>query len=375
MSRTRVMLFTGRLGGGGAEKNLLRVANSLDRAEFAPEIIVARSGGSYELQIRNDVPFRPLVRHLTRSSTLSVFRSIPALSMSARSSRPSILCSFMDLPNAAAMLTSPSAHTRRVLCVQNNPREAYRGTRLEPAVHFAIRHLYPRADAIIALSHGVAAELLEMQPALERVLTVVHNAATGNGFDAETVVPAKASGRPLLLACGRLNEQKDYPTMLRAFARVLETHPAARLRILGDGPLRSSLEALSRSLGLSRSIEFLGFQPDPFAHMKAADLFVLTSAYEGFGNVVAEALACGTPVVSTDCDHGPREILADGEYGALVPVGDVEATANAITRLLDDPERRRAFSERGKLRASQFTAESVARAYADVFRLVLSHAA
>jgi glycosyltransferase involved in cell wall biosynthesis len=138
------------------------------------------------------------------------------------------------------------------------------------------------------------------------------------------------------LGAGRLARQKDFRTLIRAFARVhAERH--YRLVILGEGNDRAPLEALAVKLGLKDDIDLPGFVTNPFAYMSKAALFVLSSAWEGFGNVLAEAMALGVPVVSTDCPSGPREILQDGRYGPLVPVGDACALAKAMIDVLDHP--------------------------------------
>jgi glycosyltransferase involved in cell wall biosynthesis len=139
---------------------------------------------------------------------------------------------------------------------------------------------------------------------------------------------------PVLVAVGRLENQKDYPTMLRAFAQVRRGE-AVRLLILGEGRERPMLEALVEELGLGQDVSLPGFVTNPYAYLARASLFVLSSRWEGLPTVLIEALCCGTPVVSMDCPSGPREILTDGLYGALVPVGDVGALARAIRTALN----------------------------------------
>jgi len=140
---------------------------------------------------------------------------------------------------------------------------------------------------------------------------------------------------PLLLAVGRLQMQKDYPTLIRAFAQVRQSR-RARLLILGEGKERLMLEALIKKLGLEEDVSLPGFVMNPYAYMARASLFVLSSRWEGLPTVLIEALCCGTPVVSTDCPSGPREILRDGQYGQLVPVAQADALAKAIETTLAD---------------------------------------
>jgi glycosyltransferase involved in cell wall biosynthesis len=137
----------------------------------------------------------------------------------------------------------------------------------------------------------------------------------------------------VVLGVGRLTAQKDFPSLIRAFAKVRAQKPC-RLVILGEGELRGELEALVASLDLSADVALPGFTDNPFAWMRQSSLFVLSSAWEGFGNVLVEAMACGTPVVSTNCPSGPAEILENGRWGRLVPVGDVDALADAMLATL-----------------------------------------
>jgi glycosyltransferase involved in cell wall biosynthesis len=145
-----------------------------------------------------------------------------------------------------------------------------------------------------------------------------------------------AEGREVIVTAARLCVQKDLGTLIRAFAILRQTR-SCRLLILGVGELKVDLKALSEELGVAEYICFYGFAKNPFAFFEQANLFAISSIYEGFGNVIVEALSCGCPVVSTDCPGGPREILADGAYGELVPVGDSAAFAAAMSKTLDNP--------------------------------------
>jgi glycosyltransferase involved in cell wall biosynthesis len=161
-------------------------------------------------------------------------------------------------------------------------------------------------------------------------------------------------------------EQKDFATLLTAFAAVAGERDV-RLVLLGEGPLRASLTGLARSLGIEERVDMPGFRPNPLPYLREAALVVLSSSDEGFGMVLAEALACGTPVVSTDCPHGPAEILDGGRYGRLVAVGDAPALARAILAALDAPIAR----ENLQLRGGVFTIGASAERYLDLFDEVL----
>ncbi len=163
---------------------------------------------------------------------------------------------------------------------------------------------------------------------------------------------------PVIISAGRFSSEKDFSTLIQAFAK-LRKKRQAKLILLGEGSLRASLEDLAKQLGVIDDLTMPGFVENPFAYLARADVFVLSSAHEGFGNVLVEAMACGTPVVSTDCPSGPREILDGGRYGALAPVGDADALAAAIQQKLDNPT----SAELLKTRAREFSVEKAAGAY------------
>ncbi len=233
----------------------------------------------------------------------------------------------------------------------------------------AMRRLYPRCDGVIAVSAGVAEDLVETigLPA-SRVKTIYNPAVDAILLEkaAEAVShPWLQPGEPpVFLGVGRLEPQKDFASLVRAFARVRARRPS-RLVILGEGRERASLEALAAELGVAEQVALPGHVDNPFAWMARSAVFVLSSAWEGFGNVLAEALAVGTPVVSTDCPSGPREILADGRYGPLVPVADVPALAEAMQTTLTQPLAAEVLRQRGAV----FGVEASVQAYLEHFGL------
>jgi glycosyltransferase involved in cell wall biosynthesis len=205
-----------------------------------------------------------------------------------------------------------------------------------------MRRLYPKADRIVAVSQGVADDLISLLNLPHEKVTVIYNPIFTPELFEQAKQPAnhpwfEQNRLPVILAVGRLTRQKDYPILFRAFSLVRQVRPA-KLLILGEGEERANLERLAIELGIQNDVSMPGFVDNPFAFMAKASVFVLSSAWEGFGNVLVEALACGCPVVATDCRSGPREILDNGRYGRLVPVGDHEALAKAILETLDNPD-------------------------------------
>jgi glycosyltransferase involved in cell wall biosynthesis len=229
-----------------------------------------------------------------------------------------------------------------------------------------LRRTYPEADRIIAVSRGVADDLRTLVRLPPELVTTAYNPVVDSELAKKADAPIDhpwfvPGAPPVIIAVGRLTEQKDFPTLLRAFARV-RAQRQARLLILGEGELRRKLEALACELGVDQDVSLSGFMSNPFAYMARAAVFVLSSAYEGLPGVLIETLACGCPVVSTDCPSGPAEILKNGQYGRLVPVGDPAAMAQAILSTLEAPP------DRGLLqkRASLFSVDRAIEQYLEV---------
>ncbi len=204
-----------------------------------------------------------------------------------------------------------------------------------------LRRLFPQADGVLAVSRGVAQDVMRLfRVPSEKIHVVPNPVVTPEMLSNPPSVPAHPfymSPRqvPIVVGMGGLRKAKDFPTLLQAFAIMVHTRPA-RLVILGQGHLKKKLEALSRSLNIAPWTDFPGFVENPYGYLAHADLFVLSSLWEGSPNVLTEALAMGTPVVSTDCPSGPREILQDGRYGRLVPVRDPHAMAQAMLEVLEN---------------------------------------
>ena len=205
----------------------------------------------------------------------------------------------------------------------------------------AVQRFYPWADACVAVADGVADDLSRRARLPRSRITTIYTPLMLDDVlrDARMPLPHDwfaTDAPPVILGTGKLNAHKDFPTLLKAFARIHAQRPA-RLMILGEGPHRAELERLARKLSLAGDMSLPGFVENPYAYMARAAVFALSSAFEGLPTVVTEALACGCPVVSTDCPSGPAEILDGGRYGRLVPVGDDEALARAICAMLDAP--------------------------------------
>ena len=225
---------------------------------------------------------------------------------------------------------------------------------------------YGLADGIIAVSQGVADSLVNLAGRPLKQVRVIYNPVVTPEVLAKAEEPVNhpwfAAGEPpVIVGVGRLQALKDFPTLIRAFALVRQ-HMPARLMILGDGEERQNLETLISELGLTSDIALPGFVSNPYAYVSKASVLAMSSLCEGFGNVIAEALACGTPVVTTDCPSGPAEILDFGNYGSLVPLADAEALAQAILTTITSPRNSEALRQRAKL----FSLDTVVDSYLKV---------
>ena len=330
-------IFVPSMRGGGAERAMLKLAVALADSGVSLDLVLAKAEGPY----LEDIPADLSVVDLNASRMIA---SLPRLAAYLRRARPAVLLSSLDYANIVAAWARNISGTRpRLVLNEQNTLSRVAGNasslrgRLVPSL---ARRTYPGASAITAVSRGVAEDLAAtIGMSLERI-DVIHNpvvtpeliSRAGEPIEHEWVA---AGSDPVILAVGRLSPQKDYPTLLQAFAELRENRPA-RLLILGDGPLRSEIEALVSRLGIGPDVRLPGFVDNPWAYMRRCDVYAMSSGWEGLPTVLIEALASGARIVSTDCPSGPREILAGGRYGRLVPVGDAKALARALEAALED---------------------------------------
>ncbi|WP_246149371.1 glycosyltransferase [Skermanella pratensis] len=335
---SRIAVFLQDLYGGGAERVMLALATGIARRGYPVDLVLVRREGAYV----DDIP--PGIR-VVELGTRRTVNSVVALARYLRRERPAVLLTALVHVNIAALLARLLAGGRtRIAITEHNQISRNMGANANSTLRMAYRlvpYLYPRAAKIIAVSDGVADDLTRFARLNRARIDVAHNPVVTPDLLTRAAQPVNhpwfAEGEPpVILGVGRLSPQKDFATLLRAFARVRAERPA-RLLILGEGALRPELEKLADELGISSDVQLPGFVDNPMAFMAKASLFVLSSRFEGLPTVLIEAIACGTSTVSTDCPSGPREILEDGRLGGLVPVGDPGALALAIGQALDNP--------------------------------------
>jgi glycosyltransferase involved in cell wall biosynthesis len=298
-----------------------------------------------------------------------ILAAVPALAAYLARERPDALLSALSYSNLAALWARERAGVPvRVAISEHNTlsvRSAHARARRWRVLPLVESRWYPRADAILAVSEGVADDLARTAGIARERIAVTYNPVVTDALEVAAREPIAhawlAPGAPpVVLGVGKLKPQKGFDVLLRAFARV-RAERAARLVILGEGSERRALERLARELGIAGEVALPGFVANPFAWMAKSAVFALSSRWEGLPSVLIEALACGCPVVSSDCPSGPAEILLRGRLGPLVPVGDDAALGAAIARALaspGDPAARRA-------RAGDFAVDRVAPRYLD----------
>jgi glycosyltransferase involved in cell wall biosynthesis len=271
--------------------------------------------------------------------------SVLALSGYLRSERPRAMMSTLAHMNVAAVLAKWVARSPVRLLVRESTTLSVSASHalgirgwLLPRL---VRRLYRHADIVVAVSHGVARDLARVTGLPEGRIQVIYNPVVmSRVLSLAAEVPDDpwftVEGPPIILGVGRLSRPKDFTSLIEAFARVREIREA-RLVILGEGGDRPALEALIRKRGLTAEVTLPGFVNNPYKYMARAGVLVVSSRREGFPNVLVEAMACATPVVSTACPSGPWEILEGGRWGRLVPVGNPDALAEKICEALEDP--------------------------------------
>lgn len=227
---------------------------------------------------------------------------------------------------------------------------------------------YPRTDRVVAIT---ARALSYFSPQIQSRGCVIPNPALPSEDRGENSSD-KLLDRPSLIAVGRLHQQKGFDILLQAFAKLKDSHPEWRLIILGEGELRSELETLRDRLGLAERVNFRGVVKNPSDFLKQADIFVMSSRFEGFPNALCEAMACGLPVISTDCLSGPKEIICDGVDGILVPNEDVSALAAAMERLMSNEEERRSLATRAPEVIERFSLEKIMGMWEALLREVIA---
>lgn len=377
MQKHLVSIFLPTLLIGGAEKALVELANHLSADGWRIDLIIMSATG-------------PLAEHLSPAVKIVDLRSnsyrqaIVALAQYYKSRQPSVVLTSLYATGLAAIAARFIArHKPKILVGAHNSLQAKvahpDNLKDKWLLMPLCRILFPLADGFIPVSRGLALELEALLGLPRKRIRAIYNPVINDKLTKLTAEPithpwldGQASRQcKTLISVGRLVEQKGYDVLLQAL-QLTRKNLDCRLIIVGGGPLLSYLENTARQLSISDSVDFLGWQTNPYKFVARADLFVLSSRWEGLANVLIEALACGCPVVSTNCRFGPEEILKGGKYGALARVDDpVDLAANIISSLSSSPPHTADKAARVR-RALDFTVEASARQYADYFTEILT---
>jgi glycosyltransferase involved in cell wall biosynthesis len=382
MAKKIVLIFEG-LGSGGVQRSMLKTAAALSERGYAIDLCVGDARGEFAGEVPDgtrvvELEVAPLWR--VRAQILAAdpgnfsrlipkkvpgrMRCLPSLAQHFRIAKPDAIFAACTRYNLMAVwarrlagLASPVIVSQRDQA--SNPTLGAEFIRENYSAKL-IRRVYLQADTIVAVSDGIADDLAKASGIPRDRITTVYNPVIGPDVHAKARQPLDhpwfAAGEPpVVLGVGRLRPQKDFPTLVRAFAKVRSRRPS-RLVILGAAPddcvgdnYLQKLKGLPGELGVADDVRFEGFTANPFAYMARSSVFVLSSEHEGLPGVLIQAMACGCPVVSTDCVSGPREILDHGRLGPLVEVGDDDGMATAIESALDHPHPSDQLKERANL--------------------------
>lgn len=372
MSPHKIMFLLPSLRVGGAEKRTLSLIANLDKSRYSPMLVVQDAN----FPLRAEIPAGVELEDLATSRMRYV---IPALRKALRKHRPDLMFVLMEHTCIAAAIAVRRERMQvpLVFSLRSNLNRslAVIPGRTRWAYILAMKKYFRDARSIVAVSQGTADAFAGFAPDLRERIKVLPNPVISPAMLAMSAANPEhawmSDGQgPIIVACGRLMPEKGFATLIEAVA---QTDPAlrARLIILGEGPERPHLESLIARLQMQDRVHLLGFTANPYAYMRRAALFVLSSRWEGMPGVLIEAMACGAPVVSTDCVAGPREVIQTGVNGLLATVDNPKALTNAIERMLSDPERARQMAQRGQASVSVYEERNACCAHEELFAEVL----
>jgi glycosyltransferase involved in cell wall biosynthesis len=364
------MFVVPNLGGGGAERTMLDICTHLDRASFEPVLVVGELKGSFCPRIPRDVLTISLDRPHVRDCIWVLARTMRVI-------KPDVVLSALTHMNVTTIAAHSVSRSRSQIIVrEESVYDKYRSLAPKTRQGFMdalVRVLYKKARRVVFVSNGAAAEFESRFPGANRNRYQVMY----NPVDIESIARLKQEpieeewwplSRRTVISVGRLSQVKGYTYLLEAMQIVSGVLPDTRLVVLGCGEEEERLREYSTKLGLHEAVRFAGFRDNPFKYMARSSVFVLSSIWEGFGNVIVEAMACGVPVISTDCPYGPGEIIENEVSGILVPARDSQALAAAILRVLQDPGLARRLVENGAARAREFDVRTIVGEYEALLR-------
>lgn len=361
LTRVRVLFVRPGLGQGGADKVTVTVLQKLNRAQFEPHIATLDGEGIWVPDLPADVVQHRLGVRRVRGMLLPLMHLIRRL-------KPDVVFSTASGTNVIAVAASRMSGVRPRIVISERNIILNGGMRPMIVAQWAMKMLaYRFADTVTAVSGGVADDLSHKLRLPRDEIQVLFNPRIDQELLDQSKLPLDhkwlGKGNSTLVAAGRLVTWKGHDVLLKAFQLIVSQRPEARLVVLGEGEELERLRALAVKLGVDDCVDFHGFAKNPYMYFSRAAVFVLSSYNEGLCNVLIEAMACGAPVVSTDCPHGPAEIISPDADGFLVPVGDHLQLADRVLRLLNDRVLAKKFSEAGKISAWRFSMDNIMQRY------------
>jgi glycosyltransferase involved in cell wall biosynthesis len=360
-SRKRLLFILPSLSCGGAERVVLNFLSSIDNSKYEATLLVIKS----TLDLKDELPeYIRFVNCLSPGEKIRLGFPKVIYKIMREASRSDIVIGALELTATYfAYLGSFLCGKPVIGWVHTNVQEYFEYIertegKIRRSIHLKLsRIIYPRLDSLIAVSNGVKESIIKSLSCSPEKIKVIYNPVDIQRIRGLSEIPSRIQlGKPYIISVGRMVFPKGFDILIRAYAEVLKNSIEHDLLIIGDGPERGRITELIRQLGLDKKVIVTGFMENPFNVIKNADMFVMSSRFEGFGLVLCEAMALGVPVIATDCRSGPREILNNGEYGILVPTEDESKLADSIVSLLRNPEKRHMLSQKGILRAEEFNA-------------------
>ncbi|OYR83522.1 hypothetical protein DJ84_08015 [Halorubrum ezzemoulense] len=362
-TKSKISLFIGDLSIGGAERVAVNLANQLAVNGHQVEIVLVERQGELVSAVSDNVNIFELDTKRMRWAVIPLTRYL-------RESKPEVVIPLLTPANVIMILAAKISRTAPQVIVTEHGQKMESSSLSMKRDTILAKYLYKYADNIVGVSNGVSENVRSWANIDPDSVTTIYNPVID-----EEMISRKPPAPPhpwfqqndikVILTAGRHVKQKDHSTLIRSFTRLLKDRKDVRLVLLGEGELTPEYEQLAKELGSHEKILLPGFVEDPFQYMSHADVFVLSSRWEGLSLVLIEAMASGTQVVSTDCPSGPSEVLMNGEYGNLVPVGDPEAMKNALIDIFENPFP----EERLRDRARDFSIEKSTNQYENLFNL------
>lgn len=370
--RVKLMFILPSMAGGGAEKVALLLMRYFAHSQFNIFLVLFKQEGEYLSQLPENIH----LVDLKKRSKFDFLSLIGRLKDTLEKIKPDVILSFITYANIISLISSGlTGNLPKLIISHRNYHELQRRFAFKQIIY---PFCYRRARKIIAISEGIKNTLIKDWKIQEDKICVIYNPIDINAVNALKKVnvehPFLVSNRDykVVINIGRLEKPKNQELLLSAFQKLLGDIDA-RLIILGQGRLEQALKRKAQVLGIQNKVSFVGFQNNPYAWLSRSDVFVLSSNYEGFGNVIIEAMACGVPVISTDCPYGPGEIIANSINGVLVKREDSEELVQAMTHVLLNPETSKKLAQNALESVANYDIHIIGKRYEEALSVVIDN--